>query len=332
MREILDHNHKPIENYERKDELKKLVDSVRDFVLGICPEEWKPIVQKNYEKFDFIIAEKGTGSYNLVRNGNQVQKNLDGAGAYCFMDNYDSEKNTCNFSSVIDHKATVRQIVHELMHGLSADMFKTETEKVVKFGSTRQTITKGKEGVVATGSESLNEGITEVLTEWYMGGAKGALTGTSGYGPEVILAHLFTGSEIKNNAFIQDVYFGDGKKFAEKFNAKVSDPNTTFDSYLNKNSFNFNNLKNLPLFQSAIECTLKRAKTPEQVKAEISFMQNILNQADNFLGVADENIVETLTKFINEVSQKHLESLKSSSEDESERKVVPRLQPALGLV
>ena len=65
---FFDHQHEPLQNFERADEMIKIAEEVKNFVPDCCPEEWKPQVEKNFAELSCIITSP-KGEYQIIVNG-----------------------------------------------------------------------------------------------------------------------------------------------------------------------------------------------------------------------------------------------------------------------
>lgn len=110
---IYNHKHETYLEFERADEIQQHLANVKDFVMDICPNEWKPIAQKNCENYDFMIIDPKTRMYTQISQGQEIERQMpSGAGGYNFVNNYINNEQdfSCTFAAAIHPKASKAQI------------------------------------------------------------------------------------------------------------------------------------------------------------------------------------------------------------------------------
>jgi len=305
---ILDYNHEEIQGHEREQELRELVALVKETCLKSCPEEWREVVNKTYEDLNIIIFDIQSGrKYNRILNGEKTEETCN-AGALYGIDEYVEDESGFTYKHMIaiHPKASKHQIVHELFHAFSTKHIRDGEVDKSKVGAKHTTYDYKNDKDIESYGQILNEGMTEAITQQLL---SGHIQDTSGYGDEVLMAHLLQGQGIENNAFVYDVYFGDGKAFGQKFDQTISDKNVNFAIYKNV-QFDLENQEHLPLFKSAIECTLKRVKTAEGLKQQTDYLQDCFNKYNGgfypFRTDEHEKHITGLLEYVTQISNERM--------------------------
>ncbi len=287
-----------------------ILKSAKDFARKISPDDWKDKVDEIYKDLTVVLCDNNR-SCKRLENGKLCDVKVPaGAAAYKFFASSDSRSYKTTQGIAICSQASNHIITHEVLHAFSSNSGKTENGGgYIKIGS-RYTEFDGRGNIVTTTSADLNEAITDALASRANGRVgPGA---NAGYASQVIVADLLMGEKVENNAFIQDVYFGKSKKFAEDFDKTLKTSKVKFSDYLQ--SFRIlgseeDTQKSDELLKGAVEYNLRKAATSEEIDKVYAFQQKVIHiykdggLYTNFMEAEDIARMESLLKFADKMQK-----------------------------
>jgi hypothetical protein len=282
-----DHNYNLIESDA---EIVDLVTRVKDFMKRIAPRDCHEHIEENYRDLTVVFHDAKTRRYHTLYEGNYPPRKKKCAGNLQrrYMPKNVNGQRVSNeqylpvrtITGVIaiapitaeNKTRTFKTVVHECIHAFSHFWGKHPRGHYFQCGC-RFLIEREDERTVYSRGVALNECVTDLLC-CHFGAIKYDESNTS-YAKNFIVSDMLIGENIENNAFLQGVFFGDGKVFGEEINAsfKRNGLGVRYRDMLGKFDAVKGNTKAYDIVKGIILYRLDKALETDELDKEIAFQR-----------------------------------------------------------
>lgn len=288
--------------------IAEIIKSAKEFAMKIAPDDCKENIEKRFNDLTVFLCD-GSRTFKSRKDGKLMDRKFN-AAAIAFFENIDTNSYITESGIAVLPYASSHVITHEALHAFSSETGKTENGgKYIKIGS-KYMECDSKEKVIKSHNEDLNEAITDALAS-RKHNIIGPNNGAS-YASQLIMADLLIGEDVKDNFFIQDVYFRKGGRFAEDFDRTIKASKTKFSDYLQGFKVIGNEedcKKSDEMLKGAIEYRLRKAQTPAEIDKVYAFQQRVINLYKNggiitqFMETEDIERMDSLLKFADKMQK-----------------------------